>query len=180
MAAHQESDRRDDRAAPAPSAHATGGRAVVVERIAHPDIPEITSLYRRVWESFRPPLPGELLKSWTPTPLEFTSWMEGVTYFAARQDGKMVGAVGCEISDGSCRLLHLVVDPEARRQGVGTALTSAAIDWARHSSSKSLWVDALDRFADAHALFRRLGFSESGVLHRHRWGEDVRLFEKLL
>jgi GNAT superfamily N-acetyltransferase len=153
---------------------------VTVERLTHQDVPEITSLYKRVWETFRPELPPVMVKAWAPTPLEFTSWMEGVTYFAARREGRMLGAVGCELNDGSCRVVHLVVDPDARRQGIGSSLTEAAVEWAKHNNSHAIWVDALARFNAAAEMLKQLGFAEAGVLHRHRWNEDVRLFEKLL
>jgi GNAT superfamily N-acetyltransferase len=170
------SDRGGERAAtPAEKA------PLAVERITHQDVPEICALYKRVWDA--PPEPGiptELLKSWQPTPLEFTSWMEGVTYFAARRDGRLVGVIGCEVVRGSCRLVHLAVDADARRAGVGTALLGAAIDWARHANANEVWVSALARFVALGALVKHLEFKECGVLHRHEWGEDVHLFERIL
>jgi GNAT superfamily N-acetyltransferase len=180
VAAQGSSDRGEPRGASAAAKAAGGKSPVAVERLTHQDIPEICALYKRVWETFRPELPVEMVKSWAPTPLEFTSWMEGVTYFAARRDGRMIGAVGCELNDGACRIVHLVVDPDHRRQEIGTALAGAATEWARHNNSNTIWVDALARFTAAHEMFKRLGFAEAGVLHRHRWKEDVRLFEKLL
>ncbi|MGI0132202.1 MAG: GNAT family N-acetyltransferase [Thermoplasmata archaeon] len=181
MAAQGNSERGDERAVPAAAKPGNVSRpAIVVERLTHQDIPQICALYKRVWDSFRPDLPAELVKEWEPTPLEFTSWMEGVTYFAARRDGKMVGAIGCEIAEGSCRLLHLAVDPEARRQGIATSLANAAVEWARHSNTASVWADALSRFTAAAQLFKKLGYTECGILHKHYWNEDVRLFEKLL
>ncbi len=171
------SDRGAERS-PAGNGKAVG--AFAVERVTHLDIPAICSLYKKVWESEPPGLPPDLVKSWLPTPLEFSSWMEGVTYFSARRDGRLVGVVGCEFRRGSCRLLHLAVDPESRRQGAATALVSAAVDWARRSNATSVWVDALARFTGASALLLRLGFVECGVLHKHEWSEDVHLFERIL
>jgi hypothetical protein len=99
VAAQGGSDRGDDRAGPTVAKGGPATKSLVVERLTHQDIPEICALYKRVWETFRPELPTALLKAWEPTPLEFSSWMEGVTYFAARRDGKMVGAIGCEIAE---------------------------------------------------------------------------------
>ena len=179
MAANGTNDRGEDRSLPA-GAKAAGARPIVVERLTHEDVNDVCALFRRVWEGFRNDLPNELIKAWEPSPLEFTSWMEGVTYFAARRDGKLVGVVGASMVDGSCRLVNLVVDPDARRQGFATALTASAIEWAKHNGSRSVWVDALAKFTGAVAVFRNLGFSEAGVLHKHFWDEDVRLLEKLL
>jgi GNAT superfamily N-acetyltransferase len=162
-------------AAPAPPT------AVAVGRITHQDVPEMCALFKRVWDA--PPvtgIPAELLKSWQPTPLEFTSGMEGVTYFAARRDGRLVGAIGCEVERGSCRLLHLAVDADARRAGVATALLTAAVEWARHSNAAVVWGSALARFTAVPPLLKKLAFAECGLLHRHEWGEDVRLFERTL
>lgn len=151
-----------------------------VERLTHQDVNEVCALYKRVWDAQKGELPADMIKVWQPGPLEFTSWMEGVTYFAARQNGKLIGVGGLEIVHGSGRIVHLAVDPELRRHGVATALVRAAIDWARHSGCASVWADALARFTAAAELMRHLGFQESGVLHRHEWTEDVRFFEQIL
>jgi GNAT superfamily N-acetyltransferase len=153
---------------------------LVVERLNHENIPAVCALYKRVWDAFRPELPPEILKSWEPSPLEFSSQMEGVTYFAAREGGKMLGAIGCSFSNGSCRFVQIVVDPEARRRGIGTQLIRAGEEWARHNNVREVWVDALTRFNGAAEMLKHLGFTEAGVLHRHFWGEDVRFFERLL
>jgi GNAT superfamily N-acetyltransferase len=178
--AQGDSDRGDGRDVSTVEKSGSSVKPIVVERLTHQDVNDICALYKRVWESYRPTLPGELIKAWQPTPLEFTSWMEGVTYFAARRDGRMIGAIGCRVSDQSCRLVHLVVDPEHRRQGVATALTAAAIEWARHANTRSVWVDALAKFEAAAEVLKRLGFTDAGMLHRHYFGEDVRLLEMTL
>jgi GNAT superfamily N-acetyltransferase len=170
----------DVRPGPHPEKSTSGAKPIVVERLTHHDIPEICALYKRVWEPFKSELPAEILRAWTPTPLEFTSSMEGVTYFAARREGKMVGGIGCHVADGACHVLHLAVDSDQRRQGVASALTHAAIEWARHSNCNSVWADALAKLDMAAAMFQHLGFKECGLFHRHYLTEDVRLFEMVL
>ena len=180
MASNGTREKREEQRVLAAEAPRAETKPIIVERLTHQDVPEIVQLYRRVWEPMKNDLPAELVKAWQPSALEFTSWMEGVTYFAARRDGRLIGAVGCALSEGSCRLVHLAVDPEFRRQGVGTALTKAAVEWARHNQSSSVWADSLLRFSAAAELFRRLGFTECGLWHRHYFNEDVRLFEMIL
>jgi GNAT superfamily N-acetyltransferase len=169
---------------PAPSVPGKPGERpaapVTVERVTHEEVPAICVLYKKVVDSHPSGLPVELLKGWQPTPLEFTSWMEGVTYFVARRDTRLIGSVGCEIRHGACHLVHLVVDPEFRRQGVATALIGSAVDWARKSNAAVVWLDPLARLTPVVALLKHLGFSETGTLHKHMWAEDVRVFERLI
>jgi len=88
--------------------------------------------------------------------------------------------VGCEFHHGGCHLVHLAVDPEARRHGVARALVTAATEFAKKEHAFSVWVDALPHLAGATALFEHVGFNRVGALHRHEWGEDVVLFERVL
>lgn len=170
-------DLRADAAAPvAPSV----AHPIVVERITHQDIPEICNLFRRVWEPYLVGLPPEVQREATPTPLEFTSGMEGVTYFSARRDGRLVGVGGFEMIDQAGHLVKLCVDAEHRRKGIGTAILQASIEWARHAGAKSLWVDLMVRYVEGAQLLIDRGFLEAGVLHRHYYGEDVRQFELAL
>ncbi|HEV2316060.1 MAG TPA: GNAT family N-acetyltransferase [Thermoplasmata archaeon] len=163
-----------------PAAPPGNGAGLVIGRLTHEDVGDSVQLFRRVWEPFLAGLPVEVQKTWQPTALEFTSSMEGVTYFAARRDNKLVGVVGCRLTAGACQLLNLCVDAEFRRRGTGTALLAAALGWAQHANARSLCVDVMDRFGDAMALLKASGFTQAGVLHRHFWGEDVRMFEKVL
>jgi ribosomal protein S18 acetylase RimI-like enzyme len=153
---------------------------LTIERLTHQDVPEVVQLFRKVWEPYLSGMPPEVQKAWQPSPLEFTSGMEGVTYFAAKRGGKIIGLVGCRLQDGACHLQNVCVESDARRGGIGTSLLAAATGWAQHANAKSMYADVLDRFAEGRALFRASGFTEAGVLHRHFFGEDVRMFEKIL
>ena len=153
---------------------------VMVTQATHSDIQDICTLFKRVWDEYRGKLPDELLKAWEPSPLEFTSWMEGVTYFAARRDKKLVGIVACTPNDGSVQIEHLAVDPESRRQDVGTSLVTAALEWSRRSNANSVWVESLEVFEGAIHLFQKLGFQPCGEMHRHFWNRDVHIFERVL
>ncbi len=153
---------------------------LLVAQATHSDIPDICALYKKIWEEFKGKIPNEFEKTWQPTPLEFTSQMEGVTFFAARRDRRLIGILGCSMADGSARIVHVAVEPEYRKQGVGRALLMSGIEWAKKANAASLWTEPLTRFAHAISLFKKLGFHETGVFHKHLWKEDVQLLEMVL
>lgn len=170
----------ETRAEPLPAAPPPTAHPIVVERITHQDIPEICNLFKRVWEPYLVGMPQEVQREAQPTPLEFASGMEGVTYFSARRDGRLVGVGGFELVDGAGRLVKLCVDAEHRRKGIGSAILQASIEWARHAGAKSIWAELMSRYVEGGHLLLDRGFLETGILHRHYYGEDVRQFEMIL
>jgi GNAT superfamily N-acetyltransferase len=66
---------------------------------------------------------------------------------------------------GPCALIEeLVVDEEARGQGLGRALIQAAIDWAQAEGCSEIEVSTEEDNADAQAFYRRLGFDSVALL----------------
>ncbi len=82
-------------------------------------------------------------------------------------DKSLIGMLGCENSARQ-RLahnanVHLSVHPKFRRQGVGSALLGAAVEWAQNNPA--LDKISLAVFANnggALALYRQMGFIEEG------------------
>lgn len=65
--------------------------------------------------------------------------------------------------DGLCvELKRLYVRTDARRQGLGRALVGRVEDWASAHGAAAvvLWSD--DRFTDAHRLYERCGYRDTG------------------
>ena len=52
----------------------------------------------------------------------------------------------------------LVVDPAARRRGIGRALAAAALDAARRQGAAEVWVETAATWPEAAAFWRGLGF----------------------
>ena len=60
-------------------------------------------------------------------------------------------------------LLSMWVAPEARRQGIGSALVDAVVDWARAQGLSYLLLDVAERNAPAMALYLQKGFVPNGA-----------------
>ncbi len=96
------------------------------------------------------------------------SGTEGVT-FVAELDTRWVGiATGLPEDpdmpdDPRPALVGMFVGPEARGRGIGAALVSAVVGWARQRRAEGLclWVTATN--TPAIALYARCGFRDSGA-----------------
>ena len=70
-----------------------------------------------------------------------------------------------EADDDEFLVLHiLAVAPTCRRQGVGEAMVRYALELAKSTGMRSLRLDAWNQNAPAHALYRKLGFFEAGMM----------------
>jgi L-phenylalanine/L-methionine N-acetyltransferase len=100
-------------------------------------------------------------------------------FVAEREDGTLVGrlSVGRDPHPASTHVadVGLMVAQAARRQGVGTALMEAAVEWARQAGVRKLELHVFPWNDAALALYEAFGFEREGYRKRHyrRGGEFV-------
>jgi ribosomal protein S18 acetylase RimI-like enzyme len=87
---------------------------------------------------------------------------QATTLFIARSEGVMVGMltlVTFPLPSGlRARIEDVVVDQDARGQGIGTALTLAAIDLAQQQGARSIDLTSRASRVAANRLYQQLGF----------------------
>lgn len=70
-----------------------------------------------------------------------------------------------DLDEDEYLVLHLLaVARDCRRKGLAGAMVRAALKAARQTGKRSLRLDAWDGNAPAHALYRSLGFSDTGMM----------------
>jgi RimJ/RimL family protein N-acetyltransferase len=100
-------------------------------------------------------------------------------FVAEDDDGRLIGrlSVGRDPHPASTHVadVGLMVAREARRQGVGTALLQAAVEWARETGVRKLELHVFPWNEAAIALYDAFGFEREGYRKRHyrRGGEFV-------
>jgi ribosomal protein S18 acetylase RimI-like enzyme len=86
----------------------------------------------------------------------------GTDLFVARVDGRIVGILTLaryDLPTGNRAWIEdVIVDAASSRQGIGEALSRAAIDEARRGGAKDVRLTSRPKRDAANRLYRRLGF----------------------
>lgn len=103
-------------------------------------------------------------------PIDVEAWaanweLDGTMVAVA--DDEIVGELRVEPSWFGYGEIGMMVAAGWRGRGVGTALVSAAIDWARAQGMHKLSLSVFPHNAAAIALYRKFGFVEEGRRIRH-------------
>ncbi len=92
----------------------------------------------------------------------------GASLVAVTVDGgRVIGHVGIDVAPYNVASLGMIVDARWRGRGVGGALVEAAVDWSRQLGAHKVALQVWTHNDAARRLYRRHGFVEEGLLHRH-------------
>jgi GNAT superfamily N-acetyltransferase len=140
----------------------TAPRGPVIAPADRTDVPGVIALIGRVYAEygfvFDPPVE-------VPDLLAFERHYEPPrgAFFVVRQAGAIVGSVGVERLDGAAAELHrLYLDAPLRGRGTGRALVEEVLAWCRTSAVARLVLWSDTRFEQAHRLYRRVDFRQTG------------------
>jgi RimJ/RimL family protein N-acetyltransferase len=117
-------------------------------------------------------------------PAVVASWAgDGAWRWVVLEDGTVVGYVAVVQLHGWSRHvgeIRLIVDPEHRGEGVGTALAQRAILAAFHGGLSKLVVEVLARQEFTIEMFRALGFDPEALLKGHVRDRDEDLHDLMI
>lgn len=104
------------------------------------------------------------------------SWLLDGTLVALAED-EIVGEIRVGPSWMGLGELGMLVSANWRGRGVGSALMTAAIDWARAHDLHKLALTVFPHNEAAIALYRKFGFVEEGRLVRHIRRSDGQVWD---
>ena len=133
-----------------------------ISRLTYADLPQVIAIERRAF----------------PTPWSLAMFVlelskpSGVC-LAARRDRRMCGYVVCSRYDTVWHIMNVAVDPDDRRQGLGTALITRLLERVGEEGRFTLEVRRSN--SGALALYERFGFKVAGIRRRYYQdnGEDA-------
>ncbi|HET7012256.1 MAG TPA: GNAT family N-acetyltransferase [Anaerolineales bacterium] len=105
-------------------------------------------------------------------------WTKRSAVLMAETEGEACGYVALipATAPGAQWVSDMAVGLRHRRQGVGTRLVGAAIEWARAREFSRLFVEMQSKNFPAIMLVRKLGFVFSGYSDHYYPDEDISLF----
>ena len=132
--------------------------ALDIRRLTYADLPQVIAIERRAF----------------PTPWSLAMFVlelskPGGVCLAARRDGSLVGYLICSRYDTVWHIMNVAVDPDRRREGIGSALLA---DLLRRIDGRGarFTLEVRESNAGAIELYERFGFRAAG--RRRRYYQD--------
>jgi len=106
------------------------------------------------------------------------NWKRCDGFLVALWEERLCGyaALTAHAAEEAAWLHDWVVSPERRRQGVGTALLAAAVEWAKSQSLRRVLIQVQTKNHPAISLCEKQGFSLCGFNDRFYANQDIAVF----
>ncbi len=125
---------------------------VIYRRMTPEDVPVISRLEE---ETFSMP--------WSaPSFLEMIS-KEDARYYVAEKDGKILGGCGVLMIAGEGNITNVVIAPEARNQGIGTAMLRHLMAEGNREGLTAYTLEVRVSNVAAIHVYEKLGFESAGI-----------------
>lgn len=136
--------------------------SILFRNIEKSDNKELADLIRSVFREFGIARPGTVYYDPTTDDLFSLFQKPGSTYWIAEEKGKIIGGCGIYstpgLPDGCTELVKLYLDPLYRGRGTGRKLIELAIESAKQSGYRQIYLESLPELGRAISLYEKTGF----------------------
>lgn len=142
---------------------------VIYRRMTPEDVPYISKLEE---QTFSMPWSAESF-------LEMIS-KEDARYYVAERDGQLLGGCGVLMIAGEGNITNVVISPEARNQGIGTAMLQHLLQEGEREGLTAFTLEVRVSNAAAIHVYEKLGFVSAGIRPNfyEKPAEDALIFWK--
>jgi len=104
-------------------------------------------------------------------------WQQDECFIVAENQNQILGYLNMPLipSEPVAHIRHLVVSPSQRRKGVGSALLTSVVAWAREQGIQGIMAGAETRNHPAISFLQRHGFTFCGYTDQLAVNQGVRL-----
>ena len=125
---------------------------VIYRRMTPEDVPFISRLEE---ETFSMPWSADSF-------LEMIS-KEDARYYVAEEEGRILGGCGVLMIAGEGNITNVVIAPEARNQGIGTAMLRHLMEEGNREGLRAYTLEVRVSNAPAIHVYEKLGFESAGI-----------------
>ncbi len=125
---------------------------VIYRRMTPEDVPVISRLEE---ETFSMP--------WSPPSFREMISKEDARYYVAEKDGKILGGCGVLMIAGEGNITNVVIAPEARNQGIGTAMLRHLMAEGDREGLTAYTLEVRVSNVAAIHVYEKLGFESAGI-----------------
>ncbi len=147
-----ERERREENERRAKEQNALGAQNVTFRRMTPEDVPYISRLEE---EAFSMP--------WSADSFLEMIGKEDARYYVAERDGRLLGGCGVLMIAGEGNITNVVIAPEARNQGIGTAMLAHLMEEGRREGLSAYTLEVRVSNAPAIHVYEKLGFVSEGI-----------------
>lgn len=137
-------------------AHSNRNLDVQIRWLIRRDMPDVLRIERSTY--------GD---SWTDEDFLSCLRQRNCIGMVAEHDQQIVGFMIYELHKSRLHILNFAVDPELRRQGVGTQMVLRLVDKLSQQRRNEILIEVRERDLDTQLFFKKQGFRAVCVLRHH-------------
>ena len=159
--------------------------AIQTRPIQPADNPAIAVVIRNTLKEFGGDRPGTVFTDPTTDALYELFRKPGSGYYIALLNDKIAGGAGIYPSDGlpegTCELVKMYLVPEARGIGLGKFLIEKALQSARESGYRQVYIETLPELRQAMSVYEKFGFKylDAPLGNTGHFGCDIWMLKEL-
>lgn len=156
-----------------------------IRTIEPADNPALATIIRSTLAEFGANHPGTVYFDSTTDALFQLFQTPGSIYFVATRDQQLLGGAGIFPSDGlpagTCELVKMYLLPEARGLGLGKQLIDKALEFARESGYRQVYLETMPELGKAVSVYEKFGFRylDAPMGNTGHFGCDIWMLKEL-
>ena len=116
--------------------------------------------------------------SWSAEYFFYAAKNEHAEFLVVEADGKIVACAGADIFTDAAEVVSFAVDPDKRRQGIGTKLLAALIEAVKNRGASLLILEVRPSNKIAIKLYEKFGFQIVDREENYYFDEDARIMAR--
>jgi putative acetyltransferase len=137
---------------------------ILIRNIEPSDNVAIASVIRIALTEFGANKPGTVYFDPTTDHLYELFKTPGSVYYVAEKNGIILGGCGIfpteALPEGTCELVKLYLDKNARGTGLGKKLLLKAMDWAKQNGYNQVYLESMPELSKAVSIYENVGFEK--------------------